>query len=63
MKKILSFFTHNKILKSENAWKARSLVMKDNKTTINVMRELMSYNTKMKEKYNNGGGIVNLGRG
>ena len=38
LKKILSYFTHNKMLKSEHAWKARSFIMKDNRTVLNIMK-------------------------
>lgn len=45
------------MLKSEHAWKARSFVMKDNRTVLNIMKELMSHHTKLREKlYGNNSG-------
>lgn len=38
IKKILSFLAHNKILRSELAWKAKSLVKKEKNTTIQILK-------------------------
>lgn len=38
LKKILSFYSHNKILRSELAWKAKSLVKRDKATTLQILK-------------------------
>lgn len=43
IKKILSFYAHNKVLKSELAWKAKSIVKKEKSITLQVMKGLMNY--------------------
>lgn len=38
IKKILSFYAHSKILRTDLAWKAKSIVKKEKSTTIQIMK-------------------------
>ena len=50
LKKIISFYVHQRIIKSDYNWKLRSIVKKDKAVITHLLNDLRKYHMKMKNR-------------